>query len=123
MSSAVGKVRFRDGTIMYFRYDGTCDICNDRLFKSIDELDENWRKEKSIEVDEGKHPYEPVTIANAYAFGYHWEGFASRGGHIHCNSLIPNDYTLVDEGIEKEPRNIESEGLPEWWFDDVSLYE
>jgi len=76
MSHAEGKVRFGDGDIMYFEYDGTSDVAQPTLYKTHDELWEKWRNEDWNECKCGKD--EPVEIAETYGGGTHWNGRACR---------------------------------------------
>lgn len=114
MSSAGGKVRFNDGMVMYFRYDGTCDICQSQLFETEEERNTKWRKEDDFVA--GNYKWESVIIANNYAYGYYWEGKATKEGWIHPDSLIPYDYQ--DDGTVL---NKETEGLPDWFYEDEDM--
>ncbi|UYZ39074.1 hypothetical protein OD350_28800 (plasmid) [Clostridium beijerinckii] len=44
MSHGNGQVKFGDGNIKYFEYDGNADICRPKLYDTFDEIIDNWRK-------------------------------------------------------------------------------
>ena len=43
MSHASGKVKFKDGTIRYVEYNGTCDSIYPLSYKTKKEMNDNWR--------------------------------------------------------------------------------
>ena len=64
MSHASGKVKFEDGTILHFEYDGTSDIVCNCLYHSQEEMSNNWRKRPRNICTCGKD--ESVEIATIY---------------------------------------------------------
>ena len=65
MSHANGEVRFDDGSIKYFEYNGTSDICIPKLYDTYDELIDNWRKWKQEKVS-CNHYEEAIEIYTDY---------------------------------------------------------
>ena len=110
MSSALGKVKFKDGTIKFFRYNGTCDWCDPCLFDSQDELNKFWRNEP--EYVNGDYEWNDVVIAYDYGRGYWFNGKATKSGWIHPDSL--EIYPLTDD--DSLLKN-EVDGLPDWFYD------
>lgn len=110
MSHANGLVKFKDGTILHYEYDGTMDICEPRLYISYERMRENWRK--SIKNDENlicNHELEDVEIYTDYADGSFWPGTACR----RCMMLITgkDPHNLKD----KEGNYIDyTDGTPDW---------
>ena len=105
MSHATGKVRFTDGQIMYFEWDGTADIVCNCLYNTNEEMSKNWRKQPSNECLCGDD--EAVEIANDYADGYRWAGKACRK----CKAITLGRGADIDEYMY----DAEEEGLPDWW--------
>jgi len=105
MSHATGKVRFNDGTVMFYEYNGTCDVVCNCLYDSYKEMHSNWRDQPSNECTCGND--EEVEIATNYADGYYWPGKACRK----CKAITRGLGSAVDEYIYDE----ETEGLPDWW--------
>lgn len=96
MSHGWGAVRFSDGVILFYEYDGTAGIVMPTLYRSYQELQDNWRK--------GGWPrcackrFESVEVYSDY--GSYWSGWACR----HCLVIVhPLD---ADD--------IEIEDAPEW---------
>lgn len=121
MSSSMGKVRFKDGVIKYFRYNGTADVCNPNLYNTQEECEDNWRKEPKVDYDK-EYKWEPVEIATCYGLGSTWEGFASKSGIIYHGSVHPNDIVIETDdcsggyfGCSENIVNVTEEGLPDWW--------
>jgi hypothetical protein len=81
MSHADGAVKFPDGIIMYYEYNGTVDFVIPRLYTTKEEMEANWRS--------ANHDYvfnnctcgqmaEPVEILSMYGGGFWWNGKACR---------------------------------------------
>lgn len=81
MSHAVGAVRFDDGKILYYEYDGTSDVAIAKLYETRDEVYENWRESPPAHCTCGKT--EPVRIMTTYGGGSAWDGRACR----HCRAI------------------------------------
>lgn len=56
MSHANGKVRFNDGSIKHFEYNGSDNICIPKLYDTYDEMIENWRSFNTL-VEENNTPH------------------------------------------------------------------
>ena len=102
MSHAEGRVKFNDGTIFYFEYNGTCGMILKDLYETHEELELNWRKPKINNCLCGQT--ETVEIATSYGHSFSWEGRACKK----CKVII--DEFQADEYVE------EISGLPEWWI-------
>jgi len=76
MSHAIGAVRFEDGKILYYEYNGTTDVVIDKLYETQDEVLENWRKYPDANCGCGND--EPVRIMSTYGDGFAWDGRACR---------------------------------------------
>ncbi len=100
MSHAYGQVRFCNGTVMHFEYDGTTDRCINPLRDTVKEVVKNWRKyidsEKTCTCDQDE---EPVEIATDYGDGHHWHGMACKACKVITKGMLYID------------------GLPDWWVD------
>lgn len=101
MSSATGQVRFFDGVIMWFRYDGTGDVCIDPLWENQSGLSKNWRSEPDMAPCLCGQD-EPCDIACNYGAGMLWSGRACRKCRV---------FTLGDDMIDVD----EQYDLPSWW--------
>ena len=104
MSHARGQVRFDDGTIMYYEYNGTCDVVCSCLYDTATEMQDKWRNQPHNECKCGKT--EPVQIATNYGDGSSWIGKACKN----CRSIDYGRGNMYDE--EDEYRD----GLPSWWM-------
>lgn len=106
MSHATGAVRFLNGDIFFYEYNGTVDICQPILFKTYEELHENWRTKEwrqcSCKDDEIIKNHERVRIASTYGYGFSWDGFACKK----CMCLLSPLEVNYDT---------ETNGLPEWF--------
>lgn len=99
MSHASGAVKFPDGKIMHFEYNGTSDICISHLYETHEEMWAHWRKGTWLECSCGND--EPVEIGNNYGGGMYWNGRACR----YCLAITDS----------LEPPDGWSDGFPEWW--------
>lgn len=102
MSHANGEVRFNDGSIKHFEYNGTSDICIPKLYDTYDEMTDNWRKYKKEECN-CKHYEEPVEIYASYGDGTYWNGTACRK----CMMIIKGGEPFEDDIVY-------TDGIPEW---------
>ena len=78
MSYADGEVRFKDGAIKHFKYNGNADICVRNLFDTYDEMLEKWEKICWNECTCKPTEKEEVEIYSSYGCGFHWKGTACR---------------------------------------------
>lgn len=105
MSHTHGAVRFDDGLVLFFEYNGTSDICRPLLYKTTQEVSDNWRSiipEKTW-VD-GTNTEEPVEIFVDYGGGFCWNGKADR--HM---MLITQGWDAWDPKIGGP-----TDGIPDW---------
>lgn len=85
MSHSLGAIKFKDGTIRYYEYNGTSDVVISHHYKTREEVDDNWRNHTWLECTCKKE--EPVMIYTSYGFGFYIEGKACK----ECNSVESND--------------------------------
>jgi len=103
MSHANGQVKFKDGSVFYFEYNGTVDIVENCLYEKYIDMSANWRKQPNNSCECGND--EPVKIATDYAYGSSWDGRACK------KCLAIKDGLGSGVGDYK----LETRGLPEWW--------
>lgn len=104
MSHSSGRVKFKDGTIMHFEYDGTVDICMNPLFDTYEEMDKNWRNYSISRNDKctcGNE--ETAEIATCYGGGFYWVGKACK----YCKLILDPNVSFF---FHKTYNN-----LPDWW--------
>ena len=92
MSHSTGALKFKDGTIRYYEYDGTSDIVLSHHYESTQEVSDNWRKGEWLDCNCGKE--EPVSIYTTYGGGYYIEGMACKN----CKSVRSNelDFDIIE---------------------------
>ncbi len=99
MSHSSGKVRFKDGKIMHYEYNGTSDVCISCLYKTFEEMHENWRNHEWKECGCGKE--EDVEIYSGYAGGFYFRGKACREClSVYATSLGEDEYTMSGGYVE-----------------------
>jgi hypothetical protein len=101
MSHAYGRVRFDDGTVLHFEYDGTSDVCISTLRTSRKEVWDHWRDQGWNRCTCGRD--QPVEIAEDYGGGQWWAGRACR----HCMAIT--------DGLREPEDEPTHTGLPDWW--------
>lgn len=101
MSNSNGEVRFNDGSIKHFEYDGNSDICIPKLYDTYDEMIDNWRK-YNYKENNCEHIEEPVEIYTSYDAIY-WNGTACRK----CMMIIKGEEPYEDD-IDY------TDGIPKW---------
>ena len=106
MSHAGGAIKFNDGTIRYYEYDGTMDIILSHHYTTEEEVSENWRNGEWLICHCGKE--EPVSIFTQYGGGFYIDGMACRN----CNSVRPNE--LDFDIIEREETDDWAKKLLNW---------
>lgn len=102
MSHSNGEVKFNDGSIKHFEYNGTSDICIPKLYDTYDEMTDNWRKWKQGECTCNHHE-ESVEIYTDYGDGFHWSGTACGK----CMMIIKGIYPFEEDIIY-------TDGTPIW---------
>ena len=90
MSHAMGKVIFQDGLKLYFEYNGTCDIVINHLYKTKEEVNNNWRNHSSLKCTCKKD--EPVEIETNYGGGIYWSGKACKKCKAFTKGFTPYEY-------------------------------
>ena len=100
MSHATGLVRFSDGLIRFFEYNGTADVCQPTLWSTRAELYEHWRNDDWKLCTCGNPP-EAVELHADYGRGLNWSSTACRQCQVIVDCSDP--YTLGNEP-----------GLPDW---------
>jgi hypothetical protein len=88
VSHSSGKVKFEDGTELWFEYNGTVDVCMPMLYSTIEELDESWRK-GPYRMDCTCGSDETVTINSNYGSNHKWNGKACRNCMCITEGLNP----------------------------------
>lgn len=135
LSHARGQVRFfYGGSIKYFEYNGTSDICRPKLYDTFDEMIDNWRKppfsrevnntiytkkswlEKIFNVSKEEslcnHNEEPIEIYADHGEGFHWKGTACKKCNMILKGMEPLELSIGDSVID---------GIP-GWAEDFSKY-
>lgn len=75
MSHASGTAKFKDGTTLYFEYNGTIDLALPFLYRTSEELEENWRRSDTTSCICGSES-EEVYLHTVYGNGFGWESTA-----------------------------------------------
>ncbi|WP_270545605.1 hypothetical protein [Clostridium butyricum] len=140
MSNGKGQVRFSDGNIKYFEYNGNSDICRPKLYDTFDEMIDNWRKpyvsmELNNRTDDKKswfkkifrtnkdnnkeqstcnHSEEDIELYTDYGGGFYWKGTACRKCNMILKGIEPFELPLDDRHID---------GIPKWAEDFSKYYE
>lgn len=112
MSHAYGQVKFEDGTIMHYEYNGTVDLVCNCLYQTREEVTQNWRNQPSNQCICGKDEF--VKIGTDYGSGYWWPGCACK----YCKAITMG---FGSGGNEVELFEMEQEGLPSWWLKGENL--
>jgi len=123
MSHASGAVRFNDGAILYFEYNGTSDVCIPPLWETQEEVIKHWRADDprwGCVCDVGA--WEEVEIMSTYGGGFYWRGRACRGCNTLVDGLIPSFGVYGDDNypfqmgspVSDEQRDHFKRGYPRW---------
>lgn len=109
MSHANGQVRFQDGLILHFEYNGTSDVCISNLRDTNEEVWSHWRQQEWLKCDCGRD--EEVEIANDYGDGS-WSPNGKACRHCRAITFDPFPAYMYDNesGVIQE-----LDGLPDWW--------
>lgn len=73
MSHSGGEVRFKDGSVRYVEYNGTCDVMFPLSYVTREEMRENWREYPEEPKCEHKN-IEKVELYSDYGNGFDWNG-------------------------------------------------
>lgn len=102
MSHASGAVRFKDGTVMFYEYNGTVGVCVSHLYDNMQQVVDNWRKGQWM-ICACPGGMEEVEIYSSYGAGFSWTGFACRK----CRAV---DGRTLDESYFQT----QTQGEPQW---------
>jgi len=94
----MGAVRFSDGLILYYEYNGTSDIACSSLKKTRGEVERDWRSANNQATCSCGRS-EPVELMSYYGGGFSWEGKACR----YCMAI-------TDGRVPEETYD----GIPDW---------
>jgi hypothetical protein len=106
MSHALGALKFEDGTIRYYEYDGTSDIVLSHHYATEEEVSENWREGEWLDCSCGKE--ESVSIFTKYGYGFYIDGKACKN----CNSVASNEFYF--DVIERDEQEDWAKTLLDW---------
>lgn len=101
MSHVNGMVRFSDGVVMHYEYDGTSDVTVSALWDTYEEMLAHWRGDDWNDCRCGHD--ESVRLFTTYGGAFHWDGRACRHCRAITEGLMPFD---DDKSIE--------DGTPDW---------
>lgn len=92
MSHATGAIKFNDGEIRYYEYDGTSDVVLSHHYATSELVHENWRKGEWLRCNCGGE--EPVSIYTDYGGGFYIDGKACKK----CCSVQSNeaDFDIIE---------------------------
>ncbi len=93
MSHSDGALKFEDGSIMYFEYNGTSNVCISATYKDRDDVSANWRDHKWKECTCGGE--ELVRVFASYGRGFSFDGLACKN----CASLRAKRYESTAVGF------------------------
>ena len=102
MSHAHGKVKFEDGTVLCYEYNGTVDLTCTALRRTHEEVSKHWRADNMAECTCGAAP-EKVRIMTDYGDGSSWDGTACRKCMAITGGINPDD---AEDTYE--------DGIPDW---------
>lgn len=92
MSHTTGALKFKDGSIRFYEYNGTSDVVLSHHYATAEEVSENWRKGEWLECTCGGE--EPVSIYSDYGGGFYIDGKACKS----CCSVQSNesDFDIIE---------------------------
>jgi len=105
MSHSTGVVKFEDGQIFYFEYNGTSDVCLPFLYETYEELHANWRR-RDWKLHKCELEPENVVIYSTYGGGFYWNGRACRKCMLLTHNLSLETFDYESAGMK--------DGRPEW---------
>ena len=113
MSHSSGAVKFNDGEIWYYEYNGTVEFVIPHIYKNYKDMKEHWRDHEYKKCECGNK--EKVEIYSDYGGGFYFPGYACR----QCKSLdveIGEDTYM--RGIQmklKKWLRVSVDGKPDWY--------
>lgn len=105
MSHAHGMVKFSDGTVGFYEYDGTSDVVCTSVKATSEEVSRDWRSPANRAECTCGNESEPVEIMTYYGSGFHWNGKACRACLAITDGIMPYDCD-DDVGL--------TDGIPSW---------
>jgi hypothetical protein len=108
MSHSIGAVKFNDGTIYFFEYNGTVDVCLPKLYRTREEVYDNWRNQKWEHHDNICNKSENAIMASTYGGGFGWNIVACKE-----HMLITDCHS--HEALTDEENESYYNGLPDWY--------
>lgn len=108
MSHSYGAVKLNDGTIYHFEYNGTVDVCLPKLYKTIEEVSDNWRNQKWEFHPNDCDKIEEAIMATTYGGGFGWTVKVCK------EHMLIVDLHCTDVMTEEEYKTY-YDGLPEWY--------
>lgn len=93
MSHAIGAIKFGDGLIRFYEYNGTSDYVISFHYRTPDQVSANWRSGNEVQCVCGEE--EHVSIYSSYGDGFYMDGYACK----YCNSVRtehPYDFDLIE---------------------------
>jgi hypothetical protein len=99
VSHATGAVRFPDGKVMFYLYNGSSEVAISHLYDTMQGVVDSWGKSAWLVCSCPK--MEPVEIYSSYGGGFTYPGEACRT----CRALHGPRYTpeAVDATVNAEP--------------------
>ncbi len=93
MSHAIGAIKFQDGAVRFYEYNGTSDLVIGRHYATTEEVHNNWRNHTEPKCQHNKE--EDVSIYADYASGIYMKGKACKC----CGSLTGerDEYGAVED--------------------------
>lgn len=105
MSHSIGAVKFQDNTIYFFEYNGTVDVCLPQLYKTQQEVFDNWRNQKWEHHNQNCPNSEDAIMTSTYGGGFGWTVKACK------NCMLITDW----HGHESLENDTYYDGLAEWY--------
>lgn len=102
MSHANGLVRFEDGTVRFFEYNGTADIPLPKLWENYAKVKAHWREDEPWKECACGKPPETVEAYTDYGSGMAWKTKACKSCGVITDTSDPYDLGEV------------AHGTPEW---------
>lgn len=91
MSHANGLVRFPDGEVFHFEYDGTSDVVCTSLKRTYAEVRRDWRTPANQAQCTCGQPPEVVELTTDYGDGSAWPGKACRRCMAVTDGIFPDE--------------------------------
>jgi hypothetical protein len=106
MSHANGLVRFTDGTIRFFEYDGTSDACRPKLWAKYSSIRRHWREKGYWKACTCNQSSETVDAFTDYGNGLSWMTTACRRCEVIVDCSNPYDLGPVRHEVPEWVREL-----------------